>query len=119
MSVDMVIDTSIEPNQDLSSARGDIDALFAGIVGATVESLSEAPHEPSDAERTLGAVVSVEAHTRFSNKKNEGRPRSSTEEVRSPEVSNIATLPEIMRLTATAVLAERLAATEDQFAIAA
>jgi hypothetical protein len=119
MSVDTVLDTSAELNQDLSLARGDIDALFAGIVGTTVESSSEAPHEPSDVERVLGAVVSVEAHTRFSNKKNEGRPRSSTEEVRSPEVSNIATLPEIMRLTATAVLAERLAATEDQFAIAA
>ncbi len=120
MSVDMVLNPNHQPeNPNLASARGDIDSLFADIVGATVESLGEAPHKPSVAERALGSMVSTEAHTRFPNRRNGGRPRSSTEELGSPEVSKIATLAEIMGLTAAAVLAERFAATDEQFALAA
>lgn len=117
----MVIDTSIEPNQDLNSARGDIDALFAGIVGVTVESLGEAPYEPSAAEIALGAMVSTEAHTRLHNRHRGGRPNSllGSEEVKNPEVVNAANLSDIMRLTATAVLKARLDATDEQFTLAA
>lgn len=73
MSVDTVLDASSELNQDLSSARGDTDALFAGIVGVTVESLGEAPYEPSAAEIALGAGA-ISPNIRPADPGDEGTP---------------------------------------------
>ena len=48
-----------------------------------------------------------------------GRPRSSTEEVGSPELANVATLVKIIELVSPEVLAERFAAIDEQFTVAA